>query len=625
MNRPRILVIDDVYGRKATEGYNVDRLQFCEAMLLRDVTGDQPASSKITRAVADAVFCRGQRPTASVVGDVVENDLEAVLSAVRQGWNQRAAGEPPWALILLDLAFNTGVVTEASDAAHRGGAAGRRGDDDEGSCFGFRILSALNPLGGGEFHDLPVAILSRLPREHVKARYSRLGAVGFIEGDEPQPMADLLKGLLWRHGLLADGQEQAIAPPTDPPLSTGDLRSLTVVPEHRVVGFSVPLLAALREARRAAPLGANLFVSGATGTGKELLARYLWRVTRQPRRPFVAVDSGALVETLAEDTLFGHVPGAAEGMRTPRTGKIREAHGGDLFLDEIGSLPSSVQLKLLRALSANEVQPLGTDRVYPVLVRYISATDRPVEEWVRTGHFSDALFARLAAVRIPTLPPLDDRREDIPLLVEHFFANAKKALRGANRNSCLQEIDEGVVLHLESQSWPENVRGLRQAVEAAVPRAQDVEYLTERHFVAAGTRQKQDFAVVAHAVSPASERRIPTSRELAERFAASLVEHARSSSTPDTLEYTVSKRVIEQVVRQLRDDGVLARTHEAELERMLGDAWHLLDQALVEAGIRWVSGKNLVRHSRKAKIKALNSAVFEILRRLGEPGVDGRA
>lgn len=626
MDLPRILIIDDIYGRQVGEGYNSDRINLCKAMLLKDATGDQPSPSSVKTPVGEAVFCRGQRPIRAVVGDCVENDLDAVVEAVRQGWNCRPRGLPPWALVLLDLAFTTGRVTPASNERRAGEGEGRTDDTSYDACFGMKVLARLDPLGQSEFHDLPVVVLSRLPRQNVKELYSRLGAVGFIEGNEIEPIAAVLRGYLWRHGLLADGQEEPFSPKPIRPWTPTQLEALRASDEELIVGYSIGLLSALREARRAAPRATNLFLSGDTGTGKELLSKYIWRAARQPSRPFAAVDSGALVETLAEDTLFGHVPGAADGIRDFRVGKIREADGGDLFLDEIGYLPPTVQLKLMRAVAEGEVQPLGTDTVHRVSVRFLSATDRPIERWVTEGRFNNALFARLAAVRLPPLPRLIDRRDDIPLLVQRFFDRALDELRAAQPEARLEAIDNQVFSLLADAQWPENVRGLRHAVQDAVQRAQDVEFLSVKHFSGlpqqpAGRRRAQSDdserptapAVVAPALT--SHETVLTSRDLAQALMSAL--RSTSSPSPTVLEYTFSKAVIEATISDLCQRGALRFAESVEMDNLLTDTWHSLDGLLEAAGIEWRSGGKPVRHTMKAKARALNAAATRILTRLG--------
>lgn len=608
MFRPRILVIDDLYGRQVPGGCNRERVELCGAMLIEDVTGDQATTQRIRRPVADAVFFRGQTPAAAP-GDLVQNDMDGVLEKIRDGWTRRPPATPPWALILLDLCFKTGVVTPASHSSAAGMAAGRDEDRDSELCFGRKVLERLH--SAPEFKDLPVAILSSLPPREIADMYSSLGAVAFIEAQtRDASMATSLESYLWRHGLLPDWAD-------------GELFD----PEWRIVGYSTQLLVALKEGRKAAAMNSNLLLRGETGTGKELLARYLHRVMRQPERPFVPVDAGTLVDTLAEDTLFGHVPGAGEGMRDHRLGAIREADGGDCYLDEVGYLSPRVQEKLMRAAQhPAEVQPLGTNRRYAVHVRFISATDRPIEKWTQDGKFNHALFGRLRGGTLG-LPAVRDRAEDLPLLVSHFFELGLRQVKRTNPGARLHEISDDVCPWLQTLPWPENVRGLKAAVLSAVLEAQDVDKLKMTHF----------HRILRPTCAPANDERghggretgdvgairarpgelIITSDHLAEALVAALLAEADHAGGARVLPYTKSRIVIQRTISTLVQTQVLDLPAGIDIDSVLADTWHRLDDKLQAAGCVWMSGGNPVRHTMKAKVQALNRAAKKVLVRLG--------
>src|SRR5688572_1521924 len=180
---PRILVIDDLFGRQVAGGRNEQRSNLCGQFLLRDITGDEHgkgSAQRITKPIAAAVFCRGQRPACAVPGTFVENDVDSVLDVVRSGW--RTAGEanhPRWAMVLLDLCFYTGLVTAASNSRQPGMPEGRPGDDEPDKYFGLVLLEQI----GRRFRDLPVVILSSKSRDEVSRRFTELGALGFLERD----------------------------------------------------------------------------------------------------------------------------------------------------------------------------------------------------------------------------------------------------------------------------------------------------------------------------------------------------------------------------------------------------------------------------------------------------------
>jgi transcriptional regulator with GAF, ATPase, and Fis domain len=212
----------------------------------------------------------------------------------------------------------------------------------------------------------------------------------------------------------------------------------------------------------------TVLLGGESGTGKELVARALHYHGPRAARPFVAVNCGALVGSLLESELFGHVRGAFTGADRPKKGLFVAAHGGTLFLDEIGELVPELQPKLLRVLQDGEVKPIGGVETTRVDVRVIAATNRDLAALVGSGRFREDLYYRLNVIALH-IPPLRDRREDIPLLVEHFVARvAEKARRPR------PALADEAVAWLEVQRWPGNVRELKNAIERAVVLGGDV-------------------------------------------------------------------------------------------------------------------------------------------------------
>ncbi|MCH9651317.1 MAG: sigma 54-interacting transcriptional regulator [Deltaproteobacteria bacterium] len=210
--------------------------------------------------------------------------------------------------------------------------------------------------------------------------------------------------------------------------------------------------------RRVAPSQATVCLSGETGTGKEVLARYLHRLSPRASGPFAVVDCGALPETLIESELFGHEKGAFTGAAAPRRGRLREAHGGTVFLDEVGEIPLGLQPRLLRFLQEQEVRPIGGAPI-SVDVRVICATHRDLEAMVAEGSFRQDLYYRLAVLTVP-IPKLEDREQDVLLLARHFLQRLES---GPERRivGFTHEAREALLSH----SWPGNVRELEHRIQ----------------------------------------------------------------------------------------------------------------------------------------------------------------
>jgi transcriptional regulator with GAF, ATPase, and Fis domain len=205
-----------------------------------------------------------------------------------------------------------------------------------------------------------------------------------------------------------------------------------------------------------------VLITGETGTGKELVARAVHHRSEQRDMPFIKVNCAAIPETLLESELFGHVKGAFTDATGTKKGKFSLAHRGSIFLDEIGTMEVGLQAKLLRVLQEREIEPLGAERTEQVDVRVIAATNRDLRHLVDEGRFQDDLFYRLHVVPI-AVPPLRERAEDIPMLVEYFVD--KHATRSGK---AIDAIEDGVIASLQGYYWPGNVRELENTVERAV-------------------------------------------------------------------------------------------------------------------------------------------------------------
>jgi len=229
-----------------------------------------------------------------------------------------------------------------------------------------------------------------------------------------------------------------------------------------VVGKSKAMEKVMDISRRVAATESTVLISGESGTGKELLAREIHNHSLRKNAPFVVVDCGALVETLFESELFGHVKGSFTGAHETKHGRFEVANGGTIFLDEIGNISLNIQAKLLRVIQEREVTRIGSTKPIKVDVRILAATNQELADLVRKEKFREELFYRLSVVPIH-LPPLRERKEDIPLLVEHFLQKYNKRTR-KNINS----ISPAVKKALMEYDWPGNIRELENTVERAV-------------------------------------------------------------------------------------------------------------------------------------------------------------
>ncbi|HWS54755.1 MAG TPA: sigma-54 dependent transcriptional regulator [Pyrinomonadaceae bacterium] len=235
----------------------------------------------------------------------------------------------------------------------------------------------------------------------------------------------------------------------------------------RFVGSSPALERMLKQARAVADTTATLLVTGENGTGKEVLARAVHEESARRDRPFVAVSCAALPETLIESELFGHEKGAFTGAVAARKGRFELADGGTLFLDEVGELPQPMQVKLLRALQERNFERVGGTRTVEVDIRLVAASNRDLEEEVARGAFRQDLFYRLNVVPLH-LPPLRERREDVPVLAAHFAAKA-----AAKHGRPTPALEPALVEALCEYDWPGNVRELENLVERLVVLTKD--------------------------------------------------------------------------------------------------------------------------------------------------------
>ncbi len=240
-----------------------------------------------------------------------------------------------------------------------------------------------------------------------------------------------------------------------------EVRALKAAVEqrHEIVGSSAAIRQVIERIEKVAPTPARLLITGENGTGKELVARAVHRLSPRANRAFVEVNCAAIPSELIESELFGHVKGSFTGAFADRVGKFELADGGTLFLDEVGDMSPAAQAKVLRVLQEGIITPIGSARSIKVDVRVIAATNKKLEDEIAVGRFREDLLYRLNVVPID-VPPLRARREDIPQLVEHFVAQL-----AAQQGLAPKRLTEAALERLRRHQWPGNVRELRNTVE----------------------------------------------------------------------------------------------------------------------------------------------------------------
>jgi DNA-binding NtrC family response regulator len=313
---------------------------------------------------------------------------------------------------------------------------------------GMNGLDLLKQLGD-ELHDVPAIIITGKGSEERAVAAIESGAFWYIEKPLKGPV---LRALLDRALSKARDARQLV-------VLQRQLREAGRLGE--LVGGSRPMQEVMRIVEMAAPSSASVLITGETGSGKEVVARTIHKLSPRATGPFVAINCSAIPESLMESEIFGHERGAFTGAAERRIGCFELADGGTLLLDEIGEMPAPTQAKLLRVLEDRKVRRLGSKSETPVDVRVLAATNKDPEQAVASGHMRQDLFFRLNVFHIH-LPPLRDHKDDIPLLVEHMLRdlNAKhgKSVRG---------IGSEVLDTFMSHTWPGNIRELRNVLERA--------------------------------------------------------------------------------------------------------------------------------------------------------------
>jgi DNA-binding NtrC family response regulator len=304
--------------------------------------------------------------------------------------------------------------------------------------------------------DTVVVIWSAKPTVELTVRVMRSGALDVLDkAAAPAEIRSVVDRAI-QHGALAREVRRL----------RGEVEKARGLGE--VIGESALMRQLLQMSDRVAASDATVLIVGESGTGKELLARTIHRVGPRADGPFVAFDCSALAPSLLEAVLFGHEKGAFTGAGRARRGLFREAHGGTIFLDEIGDIDASVQNKLLRVLQEREIKPVGGDRPVHIDVRVVAATNKDLQALVARGQFREDLYWRLAVVPIQ-VPPLRERKEDIPQLAAHILARRRGAAKsfGGSATRYPTQITAKALARLASYRWPGNIRELENVLSRA--------------------------------------------------------------------------------------------------------------------------------------------------------------
>jgi len=340
------------------------------------------------------------------------------------------------------------LVSSAFDLVLLDPALGPGGDDDGALALVHRIRTVVP--------DTVVVIWSVKPTVGFAVRAMRSGALDVLSKTaEPAEIRSVVDRAI-QHGALAREVRRL----------RGEVEKARGLGE--VIGESALMRQLLQMIDRVAASDATVLIVGESGTGKELLARTIHRIGPRADGPFVAFDCSALAPSLLETELFGHEKGAFTGAGRARRGLFREANGGTIFLDEIGDIDASVQNKLLRVLQEREIKPVGGDRPVQIDVRVVAATNKDLKALVARGQFREDLYWRLAVVPIQ-VPPLRERKEDIPLLAAHILARRRGAAKtfAGNETRYPTQITAKALSRLQSYRWPGNIRELENVLSRA--------------------------------------------------------------------------------------------------------------------------------------------------------------
>ncbi len=369
----------------------------------------------------------------------------------------------------------------------------------------------------------------------------RSGAYDFIS--KPYDLAELRETLaraLERRQLVADRQSAAMTLPTTAGSPT---------PSGGLVGHSPAIIKVMKQVARVAPTQATVLITGETGTGKELVARTIHRFSERANQRMVALNCSALAEGLLESELFGHVRGAFTGAVNNRAGLFREADRGTVFLDEIGDISPGLQARLLRVLQEQEIVPVGAEHPVKVDVRVIAATHRDLPTLVQERKFREALYYRLNVVTVH-LPPLRERRQDIPLLIDHFLTT----LAGRHGRGPVA-MDPGAQALLLAHDWPGNVRELENVLERALVLA-EIDVIGPEHLPEALRAPRAAVPVAGGAepttaeATPGAETELVTLDELDRRHVFRVLAAMNGSRETSARILGISRRTLTRMIQR---------------------------------------------------------------------------
>ena len=307
----------------------------------------------------------------------------------------------------------------------------------------FRVMHEIEP-------KLPVIIMTAFGTTETAIEATKLGAFEYVlkPFENIQDILALIGQALEAGRFMRSRVELDVAPDT--------------AAADALIGKSKPMQEVYKAIGRVAPTDATVLIRGESGTGKELVARALYQHSLRSAKPFLVINCVAIPETLLESELFGYEKGAFTGAVNRRVGKFEQAHGGTVFLDEIGDMPFSIQAKILRLLQEKSIERLGGREPIPVDVRIIAATNRDLEAALAQGRFREDLYYRLKVVTLG-LPPLRERGQDITLLAEYFLSRFGREMDVSNPG-----VTAEAKLLLQNYQWPGNVRELANAMQKAL-------------------------------------------------------------------------------------------------------------------------------------------------------------
>lgn len=361
---------------------------------------------------------------------LLKRQFETVVTANRPDHIPKLMAESKFDAVLLDMNFGPGETT-----------------GNEGIDWLQRILE-IDP-------NAIVILITAHSAVEVAVEAMKLGATDFVEKPwaNERLIATITNAIRFRR---SEDEAKSLKK------QNRELAAQTNRGGQKILGESQAIKTVLQMVERAAPTEANVLILGENGTGKELIAREIHQKSHRANQVFMSVDLGAVSESLFESELFGHKRGAFTDAKEDRIGRFEAADGGTLFLDEIGNIPLHLQAKLLTVLEQRQVIPVGTNKIVPINVRVICATNMDNLNLRDEKHFRQDLLYRLNTVEV-RLPALRERREDIPMLIEAFVGQYTRKY-----GRVIDHVSPKAIEDLTASSWPGNIRALRHAVERAV-------------------------------------------------------------------------------------------------------------------------------------------------------------